>query len=486
MNETSAHTHSDSHSWSQLAHTCPPKRSATERVADFLEIYGPYDEVTAREQASRCLQCPEPMCVTGCPLGNRIPEWMLLTAEGQFLEAAAISRSANNLAEICARVCPKERLCEGTCILNGQAEPVSIGAIEQFINEYAFAHGAVGATPMPPNGLRVAVVGSGPGGLACADELLQRGYAVTVFDSRLVPGGLLVSGIPAFKLDRSIVHRRVQLLERLGAVFRLGVTIGTDLTLSELREGFDAIFLGFGAQKARSLEVPGADLPGVAQAISFIIQKSAQAPLDTATLEVAGKRVVVVGGGDTAMDCLRTAIRCGAREATCVYRRDESSMPCGRSEYENAVEEGARFLFQAMPVAILDAGRGGVAGLRLVKTELGALDATGRPSFAPQPGTDFEMEADLVVQALGFNPVSFERCNDLRDIAISETGGLVVDANRMTNIPGVFAGGDIVRGPSLVVSAVRDARRAAAGIHAYLFARKVGDMGLSQADQFTP
>ncbi len=486
MNEATPHNDNVTHAWCELTHIPPPKRSATERVADFLEIYGPYDEVTAREQASRCLQCPEPMCVTGCPLGNRIPEWMLLTAEGQFLEAAAISRSANNLAEICARVCPKERLCEGTCILNGQAEPVSIGAIEQFINEYAFAHGAVETTPAPPNGLRVAVVGSGPGGLACADELLRRGYAVTIFDCRLVPGGLLVSGIPAFKLDRSIVHRRVQLLERLGAVFRLGVTIGSDITLGELREGFDAIFLGFGAQKARSLDLPGKDLQGVVQAISFIIQKSAQAPLDTSSLEIAGKRVVVVGGGDTAMDCLRTAIRCGARDVVCVYRRDQSSMPCGRREYENALEEGARFLFQAMPVAMLDNGRGSVAGLRLLKTDLGSPDATGRPAFIPRPGTEFDLEADLAILALGFNPVSFERWNDLRDLAISETGGLVVDANRMTNIPGIFAGGDIVRGPSLVVSAVRDARRAAAGIHSYLFARKVGDMGLSQADQFTP
>ena len=353
MSDTVSQHPNPKYAWRELAHKGLPKRSASERVADFLEIYGLYDEATAREQASRCIQCPNPSCVTGCPLCNPIPQWMLLTAEGRFLEAAAVLGSATNMAEICARVCPTDRLCEGSCILNGVSEPVSIGAIEQFLAEYAFAHGHVDASTAPPNGLRVAVVGSGPGGLACADELARRGYAVTVFDSALVPGGLLVNGTPAFKVERSIVQRRIEILQKRGVIFRLGVKLDENLTFGQLRTEFDAVFLGFDSRKARPLEIPGADLQGVVQALPFILQKITPVPLELPPIEVSGKRVLVVGAGDTAMDCLRTAIRYGAREAVCVYRRDEADMPCGRHEYENAVEEGARFVFQAAPVAVL-------------------------------------------------------------------------------------------------------------------------------------
>ena len=323
MSDTVSQQPNPKYAWRELAHKGLPKRSASERVADFLEIYGLYDEATAREQASRCIQCPNPSCVTGCPLCNPIPQWMLLTAEGRFLEASAVLGSATNMAEICARVCPTDRLCEGSCILNGVSEPVSIGAIEQFLAEYAFAHGHADASTAPPNGLRVAVVGSGPGGLACADELARRGYAVTVFDSALVPGGLLVNGTPAFKVERSIVQRRIEILQKRGVVFRLGVKLDENLTFGELRAGFDAVFLGFDSRKARPLEIPGADLQGVVQALPFILQKITPVPLELPPIEVSGKRVVVLGAGDTAMDCLRTAIRCGAREAVCVYRRDE-------------------------------------------------------------------------------------------------------------------------------------------------------------------
>jgi glutamate synthase (NADPH/NADH) small chain len=437
-------------------------------VADFLEIYGLYDEATAREQASRCIQCPNPSCVTGCPLCNPIPQWMLLTAEGRFLEAAAVLGTATNMAEVCARTCPTDRLCEGSCVLNGVSEPVPIAALEQFLAEYAFSHGQVDASTAPPNDLCVAVVGSGPGGLACADELAKRGYAVTVFDSALVPGGLLVNGTPAFRMECSVVQRRIDLLQKRGVTFRLGVKLEEDLSFAELRHGFDAVFLGFDSRKARPLNVPGADLQGVIQALPFILQKTTPVPLELASIEVAGKRVVVVGAGDTAMDCLRTAIRYGASEAVCVYRRDEADMPCSRHEYENAREEGARFQFQAAPIGVLGNEQRQVTGLRLVETELGLMEAIGPRPFLVRPGTEFELPADLIVLALGFEPLPCPHSGDFSDLTVNDCGGIIVDSNQMTSIPGVFAGGDIVRGPSLVLHAVRDARRAAAQIHTYL------------------
>ncbi|HOX57697.1 MAG TPA: NAD(P)-dependent oxidoreductase [Candidatus Paceibacterota bacterium] len=471
MSDTVSQRPNPKYAWREVAHEGLPKRSASERVADFLEIYGLYDEATAREQASRCIQCPNPSCVTGCPLCNPIPQWMLLTAEGRFLEAAAVLGSVTNLAEICTRMCPTERLCEGSCVLNGVSEPVSIGAIEQFLAEYAFAHGQAGASTAPPNGLRVAVVGSGPGGLACADELARRGYAVTIVDSALVPGGLLVNGTPAFKVEYSIVQRRIEVLRKRGVVFRLGLKLEENLDFGQLRSEFDAVFLGFDSRKARTLQVPGADLRGVIQALPFILQKTTPVVLDLPVIEVSGKRVVVVGAGDTAMDCLRAAIRYGASEAVCVYRRAEPDMPCTRHEYDNAREEGARFVFQAAPVAVLGNDQRQVAGLRLIRTELGLADSNGLRPIVVRPGTEFDMPADLIVLALGFDRVPCPHSGELSDLAVNDWGGVTVDLNQMTSIPGVFAGGDIVRGPSLVLHAVRDARRAAQQIHAYLSER---------------
>jgi len=468
MSDIAAKSPNPKYAWRELAHKDLPKRSASERVADFLEIYGPYDEATAREQASRCIQCPNPSCVTGCPLCNPIPQWMLLTAEGRFLEAAAVLGSVTNLVEICSRVCPTDRTCESACILNGVSEPVSINALEQFLSEYAFAHGYVDASTAPPNGRRVAVVGSGPGALACADELARRGYAITVFDSALVPGGLFVNGTPAFRVEKSIVQRRIDLLQKRGVVFRLGVKFNGDLTLKQLRSQFDAVFLGCDSRKARTLDVPGADLRGVIQALPFILQKTTPVPLELPPIEVAGKGVLVLGAGDTAMDCLRAAIRYGAREATCVYRRDEGDMPCSRREYANAREEGAKFVFHAAPVAVLGNDRGEVTAVRLIRTELGPPDAHGPRPFLVQHGTEFELPADLIVLALGFDPVPCSRQGDFSQLNTNDWGGIAVDANQMTSLPGVFAGGDIVRGPSLVLHAVRDARRAAQQIHAYL------------------
>ena len=455
--------------WSLIDRTAPPKRPAEERVGDFHEIYADFDEATVREQASRCIQCPSPLCAQSCPLCNRIPEWLALAAQGQFLEAAALSRSTSNMPEICSRVCPQERLCEGACILNCRGQPVSIGAVERFINEFALERGAVDATPVALNGLRVAIIGSGPAGLACADELAQLGYSVTIFESLLIPGGLLVNGIPAFKLEKSVVARRVDLLAKRGIEFKLGVTIGRDVSLAEVRRTHDAIFLGHGAQKAKKAGVPGEELRGVEQALPFLIQKNVDAAvLELPPIDVAGKRVAVLGGGDTAMDCLRTALRAGAKSAVCLYRRDFANMPGSRKEYYNALEEGAEFQFLTNPTEILADGRGGVAGVRCVRMELGAPDASGRSKPRAVPGSEFNAPADVVLVAFGFDPVAFPEDSEFSAVKVNEWGGIVTDRNGMTSVPGVFAGGDSVRGPSLVVHAVRDARKAAAAIHRYL------------------
>jgi glutamate synthase (NADPH/NADH) small chain len=379
------------------------------------------------------------------------------------------------MPEICSRVCPQERLCEGACILNGRSEPICIGAIEKFINEYALARGAVKVSPAPPNGRRVAVVGSGPGGMACADELAKLGYAVTVFESQALPGGLLMNGIPAFKLEKSIVERRLNLLSQRGVTFRTGVTVGKDITLGELLAQHDSIFLGFGAQKPKPLDIPGSDLKGVFQGLPFLVQKNVPVALDMAEIDVEDKRVVVLGGGDSAMDCLRTALRCGATEATCAYRRDLANMPGSRKEYANALEEGAQFLFLTNPVALEKDSAGNVTAVSCVKMELGEPDASGRRKPKAIAGSEFAIPAEVVLVAYGFDPVPFPAHSDLARIKVNEWGGVVVDDHQMTSVPGVFAGGDASRGPSLVVHAVRDGRKAAQGIHTYLNATGQGN-----------
>jgi glutamate synthase (NADPH/NADH) small chain len=475
MADPKPRTHPAKYAWSAIPRATPPKRTADQRVCDFREIYGNFDEATVREQASRCIQCPNPLCMQGCPLANRIPEWLALAAQGLFLEAAAVSRATSNLPEICSRVCPQEKLCEGACILNARSQPVAIGAIERFINDYAFAHAAIEIVHAPPNGFRVAVIGSGPGGLACADELVQRGYAVTVFESQLIPGGLLVNGIPAFKLEKEIVARRVGLLAKRGVQFKLGVKVGWDISLADLRRDFDAVFLGVGAQRPKPLDLPGAEMNGVVAALPFLIQKNVASPLfDFPPVDVKGKCVAVLGGGDTAMDCLRTALRSGAREAVCLYRRDLANMPGSKKEYANALEEGARFEFLVNPVALIAGPDGGVTAVRCVRMELGAADASGRRKPRPVPGSEFPVPADILIVAYGFDPVPFPEGSEFAAIARDEWGGLRVDGDMMTSEPGVFAGGDSARGPSLVVHAVRDARKAALGIERYLQARARG------------
>lgn len=462
------HTGQARYAWREVDRAEQPKRVADERITDFHEIYSLFDEATIREQAARCVQCAAPACVAGCPLHNHIPEWVGLAAEGRYLEAAGISRLTSNMPEICPRICPQERLCEGACVIHAPEEPVCIGAIEKFINEYALAHGEGRVACLPPNGKRVAVVGSGPGGMACADELSQLGYAVTVFESQMLPGGLLLFGIPAFKLEKEVVERRVNILRQQGVEFKVGVTVGKDVTLTQLQADFSAVYLGIGALQAKPLDVAGADLKGVIQGLPFLAQKNAPIALGLPPVEVKGKRVVVLGGGDSAMDCLRTAVRCGAADTVCAYRRDLANMPGSKKEYANALEEGARFMFLTNPISLEGNANGEVTAVHCMRMELGEPDASGRRKPRAVPGSEFTLPADLVMIAYGFDPVPFPAESDLSQIEVNDWGATKVDAEQRTNIPGVFAGGDVVRGPSLVVHAVRDGRKAAAGIHRYL------------------
>jgi glutamate synthase (NADPH/NADH) small chain len=467
--ETTAARWPAKHNWRYIARETPPKRAAGERICDFDEIYGLFDEETVRAQASRCINCPDPPCVkNGCPLANRIPEWLALTADGRFLEAAALSCSTSNMPEICSRVCPQDRLCEGACILNARSEPVSIGAVEKFINEYAFAHEELDGAVAPPNGMKVAVVGSGPGGMACADELAKLGYAVTIFEAQDRPGGLLVNGIPSFKLEKPVVDRRFDLLRKRGVTVRCNVKVGRDVPLTTLREKFDAVYLAIGAQKPKELDIPGAKLCGIFHALPFLIQKNLGQITDGSLIKVRGKRVAVLGGGDTAMDCLRTALRSGAREAICIYRRDLENMPGSRREYLNAVEEGAQFMFLTNPIALSGNSNCEVSEARCARMELGEPDAKGRRKPQPIAGSEFSVPVDVVLIAFGFDPVPIFAAGNSENIDINKWGGVIVDANQMTTVPGIFAGGDLVRGPDLVVRAVADSRKAAAGIHRYL------------------
>jgi glutamate synthase (NADPH/NADH) small chain len=467
MNPTGANVPRSKYDWILVSREAPPKRNASQRVLDYDEIYAIYDEETAQEQARRCIQCPNALCSQACPLSNRIPEWLALTAEGKFVEASRLSNKTSNMPEICSRVCPQERLCEGACILNCRTDPVSIGAIERFINEYAFAHSPEVILPAASNGLRAAIIGSGPAGMACADELAKLGYQVTMFESMALPGGLLVNGIPSFKLEKPVVARRMGVLAKRGVELKLGVTVGRDIPLSEVIATHDAVFLGHGAQKAKAAGIPGEELAGVEQSLPFLIQKNiAPGVIAAREIDVRGKSVAVLGGGDTAMDCLRTALRAGATSATCLYRRDFSNMPGSRKEYFNALEEGAEFQFLTNPIEILAGDNGATRGVRCVRMELGAHDASGRSRPIAVPGSEFVVDADVVIVAYGFDPISFPDDTEFSKIKTNEWGGIVVDRDQMTSVPKVYAGGDSVRGPSLVVHAVRDGRKAAMAIHA--------------------
>jgi len=457
------------YTWSEVPRAEPPKRAAAERVSDFLEIYGPYDEATAREQASRCIQCPNPTCVTGCPLDSQIPQWLALTADGQFLEAAELML-ADGMPEIHARVCVGERNCEAACLLGAKSEPVPISSIGHFLLDYAWKHGVADTPVALAKGQRVAVIGSGLCGLVGADELSRLGYRVAVIDCHPKPGGRLVNGLPGFKVDKSLVERRVEILKQRGVEFRMGVVCGRDVTLASLQREFDAVFFGLGRAEIIPLEIPGADLQGVLQAYPFVLQNTASLAIEAPPVDVHGRRVAVLGGGDTAMDAARIAVRRGASKVVCIYRRDAGNMPASPKEFEHAQEEGVLFLFLSNPVEIVGNAAAQVTHVRCVRMELGEPDAAGRRRVAPVSGCQFDVPADLVLVAYGFAPPKPPDSGGFEALRADERGCLIVDADRMTSIPGVFAAGSIVQGPIPLVDAVRDARKAAGCIDRYLTA----------------
>lgn len=465
----------------RLHQQAPDKRAAAERTGDFDEISVAFDEDRAGNQASRCEQCGIPFCQIACPVANNIPDWLMLTATGRLEEAYAASSATNTFPEICGRICPQDRLCEGNCVLEQSKHGgVTIGAVEKHITETAFANGWVKA-PKPRTELpqSVGIIGGGPGGLAAAEALRRLGYQVTVYDRHDRMGGLLIYGIPGFKLEKDVVERRTRLLADGGVVFKTGVEIGRDLSFADLRAAHDAVLIATGVYKARGLGVPGDDLTGVHAALDYLITSNkvslgdSVAAFEDGTLNAKDKDVVVIGGGDTAMDCVRTAIRQGAKSVKCLYRRDRANMPGSQREVANAEEEGVVFEWMAAPLTI--EGQGGkVSGVRAVRMHLGVADASGRQAPVAIEGSDFAIPADLVIKALGFEPEDQQALFGAPDLAVTRWGTVKADdKTAMTSIDGVFAAGDIVRGASLVVWAIKDGRDAAAGIDAYLKAKAV-------------
>ena len=465
----------------KIANRMPDKREASERRQDFDEIYGEFRDEEAKGQASRCSQCGVPFCQVHCPVQNNIPDWLKLTAEGRLEEAYEASAATNNFPEICGRICPQDRLCEGTCVLEQSGHStVTIGSIEKYITDTAFDRGWVKAVkPRRELGQSVAIIGAGPGGMAAAEQLRRKGYQVHIYDRYDRVGGLLIYGIPNFKLEKQIVARREALLRDAGITLHLGFEVGRDASLADLRRKHDAVLIATGVYKARDAAMPGAGLGNIFQAMTYLTASNRKGLGDTVpafedgTLNAEGKRVVVIGGGDTAMDCVRTAIRQGAKSVQCLYRRDRANMPGSQREVKHAEEEGVKFVWLAQPEAYV--GNGVVSSVRASKIHLGVPDATGRQTPQPIAGSHFNTTADMVITALGFDPEDLPVLFGAPELAVTRWGTLKVNyRTAMTNLDGVFGAGDIVRGASLVVWAIRDGRDAAESIHAYLMAKAAG------------
>jgi glutamate synthase (NADPH/NADH) small chain len=458
-----------------VAKEMPEKRPPDLRARDFHEIYRDYAAAKAAEQAGRCSQCGVPYCQSHCPLHNNIPDWLRLTAEGRLREAYEISQATNTFPEICGRICPQDRLCEGNCVIEQSGHgTVTIGAVEKYITDTAWEEGWV--QPIRPGAERgesVGIIGAGPGGLAAADLLRRHGVQVTVYDRYDRPGGLLTYGIPGFKLEKPVVMQRIAQLEQAGVQFVANCTVGQDISFDAIRGQHDAVLIATGVYKARDLMAPGVGQPGVVAALDYLTASNRKGfgdevpAFDDGTLDAAGKRVVVIGGGDTAMDCVRTAVRQGARSVKCLYRRDRANMPGSQREVQNAEEEGVEFVWLTTPRGFT--GTDGVEGVVVQRMRLGAPDATGRQMPEVLEGADYVEPCDLAIMALGFEPEPLPALWGVADLAVTRWGTVKADfQTHATSLPGVYAAGDIVRGASLVVWAIRDGREAAEAILSYL------------------
>ena len=454
----------------------PPKRAMERRVGEFVEIYDPFNAEGAADQSHRCLSCGNPYCEWKCPVHNYIPNWLQLVAEGNLIEAAELSHQTNSLPEVCGRVCPQDRLCEGACTLNDGFGAVTIGSVEKYITDTAFAMGwRPDMSDVVWTDKKVAVIGAGPAGIGCADILIRNGVKPVVFDRYPEIGGLLTFGIPEFKLEKSVIRTRREILEGMGVEFRLNIEIGKDIMVEELLSEYDAVFMGMGTYTTMKGGFPGEDLENVHEALSFLVSNvNRNLGFEKSKddfIGLKGKRVVVLGGGDTAMDCNRTSIRQGATSVTCAYRRDEENMPGSRKEVQNAREEGVVFKFNMQPVELMADAEGRVEGVKVVSTSLGAPDQNGRRRPEVIPGSEEILPADAVLVAFGFKPSPPAWLTGI-EVNTSDWGAVMAAEEQtfpfQTTNPKIFAGGDMVRGSDLVVTAVWEGREAAKGILDYL------------------
>ena len=457
----------------------PSKRNEGERKTDFKEIYAEFIHENANKQSSRCSQCGVPFCQVHCPLSNNIPDWLKLTAENRLEEAYELSQSTNNMPEVCGRICPQDRLCEGNCVIEQSGHgTVTIGSIEKYITETAWTKGWVKPIEVKNEiNQSVGIIGAGPAGLACGEELRKKGYQITIYDRYDRAGGLLIYGIPNFKLEKHVVNRRIKLLKDGGINFVLNFEVGKDLTLKELREKHDSILIATGVYKPREVEIPGGDLKNIFPAMQFLTASNRKGLgdkvelFDNGTLDAKDKDVIVIGGGDTAMDCVRTSIRQKAKSVKCIYRRDKENMPGSAREVANAEEEGIEFIWLSNPKAFK--GNDKVQSLIVDKIKLGNPDESGRRKPIIEKNSEFEIKADIVIKALGFDPEELPLLFDENRLQTTKWGTIKTNFDTMeTNIPGVFAAGDIVRGASLVVWAIKDGRDAALSIDNYLQLKK--------------
>ena len=466
----------------------PEKRSSPKRKEDFKEIYNEFITDKAKEQSSRCSQCGVPFCQIHCPLGNNIPDWLKLTAEGRLKEAYEISQSTNNMPEVCGRICPQDRLCEGNCVIEQSGHgTVTIGSIEKYITDTAWDKGWVKPVKVKRELKQsVGIIGAGPAGMACAEELRKSGYQVTIYDRYDRPGGLLIYGIPNFKLEKFVVERRTKLLKESGIKFVQNFDVGKDKSLYELKEKHDAILISTGVYKAREIEIPGHDLQNIFPAMEFLTASNRKGLgdkvkiFDDGTLNAEGKNVVVIGGGDTAMDCVRTSIRQKAKSVKCLYRRDRENMPGSAREVSNAIEEGVEFIWLTSPKSFI--GDKKVNAVEVNRMKLGEPDSSGRRRPEIEVDSEYKIPADLVIKSLGFDPENIPKLFNAEELAISTWGTIKIDLKSMqTNLDGVFAAGDIVRGASLVVWAIRDGRDAAEQIEKYLQLKSNKDKSIEAA-----